>query len=97
MGKLVVVLPEAAFAGDKKVFDRMKELITGEDMMINPKFKAPITVDNCARMVVISNHEHFVHIKPGDRRYTAFGIIARMAKHEQVRRTARPVEERRRG
>ena len=66
----MTVLEEAAFAGDKAAFDKMKELITGEDVLINPKFKAPITVDNYSRLIVISNHDHFLHIKPGDRRYT---------------------------
>lgn len=70
VGKLAIVLEEAAFAGDKNAFDKMKELITGDKVLINPKFKAPITVDNYARLVVISNHDHFLHIKPGDRRYT---------------------------
>ena len=70
MGKLITVLEEAAFAGDKAAFDKMKELITGEKVLINPKFKAPITVDNYSRLIVISNHDHFLHIKPGERRYT---------------------------
>lgn len=70
IGKLLIVLEEAAFAGDKSAFDRMKEQVTGDKIVINPKFKAPITVDNHARMIVVSNHEHFMHLKPGDRRYT---------------------------
>jgi hypothetical protein len=70
IGKLLTVLEEAAFAGDKSAFDKMKELITGDTVLINPKFKAPITVANFSRLIVVSNHEHFLHIKPGDRRYT---------------------------
>ncbi len=70
IGKLLTVLEEAAFAGDKAAFDKMKELITGEKVLINPKFKAPIIVNNYSRLIVISNHDHFLHIKPGDRRYT---------------------------
>jgi len=70
IGKLLTVLEEAAFAGDKATFDKMKELITGGKVLINPKFKAPITVDNYSRLIVISNHDHFLHLKLGDRRYT---------------------------
>ena len=70
IGKLITVLEEAAFSGDKQAFDQMKELITGDKVLINPKFKAPITVENYSRLVVISNHDHFLHIKSGDRRYT---------------------------
>ena len=69
-GKLLTVLEEAAFAGDKAAFDRMKEMITGATVHINPKFKAPITIDNYSRLILISNHNHFLHIKSGDRRYT---------------------------
>jgi hypothetical protein len=70
IGKLLITLEEAAFAGDKAAFDRLKEQITGEKVVINPKFKAPVVVDNYARMMVVSNHPHFLHLKPGDRRYT---------------------------
>lgn len=70
IGKLVTVLEEAAFSGDKAAFDKMKELITGEKVLINPKFKAPISVDNFSRLVVVSNHDHFLHMERDDRRYT---------------------------
>ena len=70
LGKLVTVLEEAAFAKDKQAFDRLKELITGETVVINPKFKAPIAVENYSRMFLISNHDHFLHTQPNDRRYT---------------------------
>jgi hypothetical protein len=74
-GKLLTVLEEAAFAGDKAAFDRMKEMITGATVHINPKFKAPITIANYSRLIVISNHDHFLHIKPGDRRYTVLESV----------------------
>ncbi len=56
IGKLVTVLEEAAFAGDKASFDKMKELITGDNVLINPKFKAPITVNNYSRLIVVSKY-----------------------------------------
>ncbi|MGD9667835.1 MAG: primase-helicase family protein [Hyphomicrobiaceae bacterium] len=69
-GKLLTVLEEAAFAGDKAAFDKLKEIITGKTVHINAKFKAPVTLDNYSRLVVISNHDHFLHLQPKDRRYT---------------------------
>lgn len=69
ISKLLIVLEEAAFAGDKQCFDKMKDVITGSTAHINPKNKAPITVENFARMALISNHDHFLHVKPRDRRY----------------------------
>ena len=76
IGKLLITLEEAAFAGDKAAFDRLKEQITGDKVVINPKFKAPVVVDNYARMLIVSNHAHFLHLKPGDRRYVVLEIIA---------------------
>ncbi len=46
MGKLVTVLEEATFARDTRSFDRLKELITADQTVINPKFKAPINIEN---------------------------------------------------
>lgn len=69
-GKLMIALEEAAFAGSKPDFAKMKELITGHDVVVNPKHKAPMKIDNYARMIVISNQKHFLDIEKGDRRYT---------------------------
>ena len=74
VGKLAVVLEEAAFAGDRGAFQKMKNLITGDTVHINAKHKAPITVENFARVFLISNDEHFVHLEPGDRRYTVIEV-----------------------
>lgn len=74
-GKLLVALEEAAFAGDKQAFARLKELVTGRDVLVNPKHKSPITIDNYARMIIISNQRHFMNIEPGDRRYTVLNSV----------------------
>ena len=46
VGKLAVVCEEAAFADDRAAFQKMKNLITGSTIHINPKHKAPISVAN---------------------------------------------------
>ena len=74
VGKLAVVCEEAAFAGDRAAFQKMKNLITGSTIHINPKHKAPISVANFARIFLISNEEHFLHLEPGDRRYTVVEV-----------------------
>lgn len=73
--KLLIALEEAAFAGNKSAFAKMKELVTGDTMLINPKHKAPITLHNYARMVIISNQSHFMDIEHGDRRYTVLNSV----------------------
>jgi len=82
-GKLLVALEEAAFAGDKKAFARLKELVTGRDVLVNPKHKAPITIDNYARMIIISNQRHFMDIEHGDRRYTVLNSVPAWAGSNQ--------------
>ena len=47
-----------------------KDLITGDRILINPKFKAPMSVDNYARFVVVSNASHFLSTQAAERRYT---------------------------
>lgn len=68
-GKLVTVLEEAAFAGDKSMFAKLKEQVSGDIVVINPKNKAPITLDNFSRVITVSNSPHFMHIEDRDRRY----------------------------
>jgi hypothetical protein len=69
VGKLAIVLEEAAFVGDKKLFDRLKEQVTGETVHVNPKGKPAFTADNYARVFITSNHLHFMHLGDYDRRY----------------------------
>ena len=69
-GKIVVVMEEAAFGGNAALFDKLKHVITSDEITINDKHKSAYSVDNFARMVIISNHDQFLNIAPGDRRYT---------------------------
>ena len=75
-GKLLVVLEEAAFAGDKKKFELLKETITGPTISINAKYKSIATIDNHARMVLITNNDHAGYIQAGDRRYTVIETVS---------------------
>jgi hypothetical protein len=69
-GKLCVVLEEAAFAGSPALFDKLKHVVTSSVLNINEKHKPAYDIDNYAEMVIISNHDHFMHVKQNDRRYT---------------------------
>lgn len=70
--KLLVMADEAAFAGNKKAFDKGKSLITAPKIVINQKHKAEIVVEHFARFAIVSNAQHFAHIEADDRRYTVF-------------------------
>ena len=72
IGKLLMVYNKSAFAKDVGAFQKIKGLTTDPSVVINPKFKSPITIDNYARSVFISNHDHFLHMEFGDRRNVVF-------------------------
>lgn len=70
IGRLLVVFEEAAFAGDKKKFEGLKELITNSTAAINAKYKPIAVVDNHARIALVTNNDHAGHVQSHDRRYT---------------------------
>ena len=93
IGKLGVVLEEAAFAGDKGGFQKMKNLITGTTVYVNPKNKAPFAVENYCRVFLISNEEHFVNLEHGDRRYTIFETSDAWKGSDKFRAASRPMDQ----
>jgi len=79
-GALIIVMEEAAFAGNLKAFEKAKQVITGKRVRINRKYVPAYEVDNYTRLVIVSNLDHFIHIKPGDRRYTVLKTDGEAAK-----------------
>jgi len=67
--KLLVVLDEAVFAGDKKVIKEVMGLITRPTITIRPLFINPYDTDNPSRFIIMSNDEHTVSVAPDDRRF----------------------------
>lgn len=65
----VVLLDEASFAGDKKATDRMKSMITEPTVRVEAKYQPQRTIESFHRYVAATNHEHFAHISPSDRRH----------------------------
>lgn len=62
-------------------------MITGDKIMINPKFKTPIEIQNYSRVVIITNNDHAAQIKAGDRRYSVFETVSawqNTTKHSQL-------------
>lgn len=74
-----VFLDEAVWAGDKKGEGVLKALITEPTLTLEAKFRDPITVKNCLRIVVASNNEWAVPTGIGDRRWLILNINNRYA------------------
>lgn len=71
-GRQLIMLDEAAFAGDRKAFDKLKSHIMSDLLRINAKHKAAFSIANYASFALVSNHKHFTCIEHDDRRYTVY-------------------------
>ena len=65
----VVFLDEALWAADKKGEGVLKALITEPRLQLEAKFRDPIMVDNCLRIIVASNNDWIAPVGIGDRRW----------------------------
>jgi hypothetical protein len=65
----VVCLDEAIFKGDRKALDRMKSLITEPEITIEAKYQPRRSLSSFHRFFAASNHDHFAHVEPDDRRF----------------------------
>jgi hypothetical protein len=81
---LALTLDEAmTWGGDKKHEGRMKDLITGTTMDINPKFIPVYTVANRMRIFIHSNNEWVVPASRDERRYLVIYVSsAQQQNHE---------------
>jgi putative DNA primase/helicase len=69
-GKLLLVADEVAGRGTRAaVKNKLKALITSEDVAINEKFASTRWERNCADIHFLSNDEVPVVVEPGDRRF----------------------------
>jgi Family of unknown function (DUF5906) len=75
----LVFLDEAVWAGDKKGEGILKALITEPTLQLEAKFRDPITVRNCLRIMVASNNEWAVPAGIGDRRWLILNANNRYA------------------
>ncbi len=68
-GKIIVFGDEATWPGDKRGVDKLKALITERHIMIEKKFVPAISIDNFARYIFTTNHEHAAPAEISDRRF----------------------------
>lgn len=71
---LLLVLDEAAWAGNKKAESKLKGLITGGSHLIERKGLEPYKVANLTRVVIIGNEEWLVPASEDERRYAVFNV-----------------------
>jgi hypothetical protein len=73
---IVLVLDEAFWAGDKKSEGKLKGLITGKKIRIEPKGLATYEVDNLLRLILLGNDDRIVPASFEERRFAVFEVGA---------------------
>lgn len=71
---LLFALDEAVWAGDTKVEGTLKDLITGNEHVIEHKGQEPFTVENRCRVIIMGNEEWLVPASEDERRYAVFNV-----------------------
>ncbi len=72
--KLLLVLDEAFWSGDKAAEGILKDLITGSTQQIERKGHDSYTVDNLMRVVIFGNEEWIVPATDDERRFAVFNV-----------------------
>jgi hypothetical protein len=81
--KSLVFADEAFFAGNKKHASKLKTLITGPDIFIEPKGVDGFVVPKQFRLIFASNDEHVIQAEQDDRRNLVLRVDA--GRHNQDR------------
>lgn len=68
---VAVVIEEIWVQGKSRaeIMNRLKPLITNDDIAINRKFRDSVTVPNCTSWMAFSNHHNALFLEEGDRRW----------------------------
>jgi hypothetical protein len=79
---LLLQAEEAFFAGDKTMGGALKDLITNDTMMIEPKYINAYEVKNHVRLLVTTNERWSVPAGDGERRFSILDVTDRRRKDE---------------
>jgi len=71
---VLFVLDEAMWSGDKQAEGVLKDLITGNNHLIEPKGREMYVVRNLARIILLSNEDWVVSASREERRFAVFNV-----------------------
>jgi hypothetical protein len=72
--RLLFVLDEAFWSGDKKAEGTLKDLITGKTHFIERKGAEAYSIKNCTRVVIIGNEQWLIPASHDERRFAVFNV-----------------------
>lgn len=73
-GVLLGVADEALFYGDKQAQDAFKSLIASDMLQVEEKYKSSYKIQNCMRLVFLTNHDRANDTEADNRRYVIFEV-----------------------
>ena len=68
-GKVLIGAEEAFFAGDRALNDKLKHLLTGDDLELEQKYGHRINMKSMHRMIMTSNHANVIEMTDDERRF----------------------------
>lgn len=87
-GARLCVLAEIDLSNRRDVMDKLKDMITGDELTINAKFQNRVSAPNVIEFFGTTNHENALALEGDDRRYWVYGTKFTAAeflqKHEGV-------------
>lgn len=72
--KVMLVLDEAFWSGDKRIEGKLKDLITGTDHVIERKGVESFNVKNCLRVAILGNEKWLIPATAEERRFAVFDV-----------------------
>jgi phage/plasmid-associated DNA primase len=74
--KKIVIVDELASSSDNFMgnFDKLKSMMTGTTISINPKGVNQYSIKNVLAWFLISNHDDCIRLEPSDRRYFCLNV-----------------------
>jgi hypothetical protein len=67
--KLLIGAEEAFFSGDRLLNDKLKHLVTGDEIEVEQKFGHQISIKSMHRMVMTTNHANVIDLTSDERRF----------------------------
>ena len=67
--KLLIGAEEAFFAGNRELNDKLKHLLTGDEIEVEQKFGQRISMRSMHRVIMTSNHDQVVAASDDERRF----------------------------
>jgi phage/plasmid-associated DNA primase len=74
LGLVLIVLDEIGWGGNKKQEKELKGMVTGDKLVVEPKGRKPILIDNFARFLFLGNESWMLPASVDERRFLVLDV-----------------------